>query len=69
MEAELTNMASTTHPRLINDQCLLLEHVMECEFRHIVISAATLQLRNNFEVCVFHQSTKSTSKKINLCMP
>jgi len=55
------------HPRLINYHCLLPEEVMECDCGCVIVSTDTLQLRNNFEECVFNQYTKSTSKKRNPC--
>jgi len=42
---------------------LLLGEVMECDCGCVTGSTDTLQLRNNFEECVFNQSTQSTLKK------
>jgi hypothetical protein len=56
-------MAHKMHPRLIADQHLLPDEVMECECECVIVSTDTLQLRKNFEECVFNQSTKSTLKK------
>jgi hypothetical protein len=63
MERKLIDMAPTMHPRLINDHRLLPDEVMECDCGCVVVSTDTLQLRNNFEECVFNQSTKSASKE------
>ena len=63
MERKLIDMAPTMHPRLINDHRLLPDEVMECDCGCVIVSTDTLQLRNNFEECVFNQSTKSASKK------
>lgn len=56
-------MVPTMHPRPKNDQRLLPEEVKDCDCGCVIVSTATLQLRNNFEEHVFNQSTKSTAKK------
>lgn len=56
MERKLLATAPTMHPRLINDHHLLPGEVMECDCGCVIVSTHTLQLRNNFEECVFNQS-------------
>jgi hypothetical protein len=38
------------HPRLINDQHLLSEEVKDCDCGCVIVSTATLKLKNNFPI-------------------